>query len=293
MNKPTILVTGKNGQLGQELQLLAASMPAYNFIFTDRTVVDITNLGSVNDFFHQHHVDVCINAAAYTAVDKAESSREEAMQANATAVKNLAINCSEHQSLFIHVSTDYVFDGTAQVPYTEDYPTNPVNYYGQTKLDGEELALRHHPTTIILRTSWVYSRMGNNFVKTMLRLTAEKPTINVVNDQFGSPTYAADLAEVILSIVRQLHETQKNYGGVYHFSNEGIISWFDFAVEINKMAGHHCEVLPIPSSGFPTPARRPTYSAMDKQKVSTTFDVQLKDWKQSLHTCLQQIKANP
>ncbi len=288
--KPVILVTGKNGQLGQELQSIAGLFPGYEFIFTDRSNLDISDFETVTNFFNSHKVDICINAAAYTAVDKAETDQEAAIKINSTAVGNLASVCASQNAQFIHISTDYVYDGLSNAPYKEDHPTSPVNFYGQTKLKGEQLALLNDPTTVIIRTSWVYSRFGNNFVKTMLRLTGQKEILNVVDDQLGSPTYATDLAEAIMTIVEKVFENGRRYGGVYHFSNEGIISWYEFAIEINAVAGNHCLVNPIHTSGFPTPAKRPAYSALNKQKISSTFAIELKDWKDQLSICLKLIK---
>ena len=286
MSKPIILVTGQNGQLGNELKVLSKHYTQYDYIFTDVDELDITDAAKVESFFDRYKPAICINAAAYTAVDKAETDRELAMKINAYAVGNLAENCNNIDTAFIHVSTDYVFDGTATSPYIEDHPVSPVNFYGESKLKGEEIALAKHPSTVIIRTSWVYSFFGNNFVKTMLRLMKERESINVINDQSGSPTYAADLAEVIMQIAAK----KENNGGIYHFSNEGIISWFDFAVAIKELAGMRCEVKPIDSSGYPTPAKRPAYSAMSKEKIKTTFGIQLKDWKDSLQQCLKLLQ---
>ena len=286
MSKPIILVTGQNGQLGNELKVLSKHYTQYDYIFTDVDELDITDAAKVESFFDRYKPAICINAAAYTAVDKAETDRELAMKINAYAVGNLAENCNNIDTAFIHVSTDYVFDGTATSPYIEDHPVSPGNFYGESKLKGEEIALAKHPSTVIIRTSWVYSFFGNNFVKTMLRLMKERESINVINDQSGSPTYAADLAEVIMQIAAK----KENNGGIYHFSNEGIISWFDFAVAIKELAGMRCEVKPIDSSGYPTPAKRPAYSAMSKEKIKTTFGIQLKDWKDSLQQCLKLLQ---
>jgi dTDP-4-dehydrorhamnose reductase len=286
MSKPTVLVTGQNGQLGNELKVLSASYPQYNYVFTDVEELDITDEEKVTEFFNQYKPAICINAAAYTAVDKAETDKELALKINAYAVGNLAENCSKINTRFIHISTDYVFDGTASSPYKEDYPVNPVNFYGESKLKGEETALQKNPSTVIIRTSWVYSFFGNNFVKTMLRLMKERESINVINDQFGSPTYAADLAAAIMHIATRSADS----GGIYHFSNEGMISWFDFAVAIKELAGLSCNAKPIDTAGYPTPAKRPAYSVMDKEKIKSTFDIKLKDWKESLQQCLQLLQ---
>jgi dTDP-4-dehydrorhamnose reductase len=277
-----ILITGKNGQLGNELQVLASSYPQYNFLYTDIAELDITNPTLVSDFFEEYKPVACINAAAYTAVDKAENEKEIALKVNAEAVKILAQSCNKHNAKFIHVSTDYVFDGLATSPYKEDDQTNPVNYYGFTKLKGEQYALTENPSSIVIRTSWVYSTFGNNFVKTMLRLMKERESLNVVSDQVGSPTYAADLAKAILDIVKLIGGSTDNKGGIYHYSNDGIISWYDFAVAIKEISGSNCKVYPIPTSAYPTPAKRPAYSAFDKQKIQKVFPVEIRAWKDSL-----------
>ncbi len=251
MPKPIILVTGQNGQLGNELKVLSENYANYDYVFTDVAELDITNEEKVNEFFITYKPAICINAAAYTAVDKAETERELALKINAWAVGNLAENCKKINTKFIHISTDYVFDGTASSPYAEDDTVNPVNFYGESKLKGEQIALEKNPSTVIIRTSWVYSFFGNNFVKTMLRLMKERESISVVNDQFGSPTYAADLAGAVMKITTQSEDKD----GIYHFSNEGVISWFEFAVGIKNLAGLSCEIKPINTSDYPTPAK--------------------------------------
>lgn len=283
----TILITGKNGQLGNEIQVLAKNYPDIQFIYTDVEELDITNEESVSMFFDEYKPMACINAAAYTAVDKSETDRDLCMKINATAVGYLAANCQKIGSTFIHVSTDYVFDGNADSPYQENYPVNPVNYYGQTKLRGEQEAMEKNPSSIIIRTSWVYSFFGNNFVKTMLRLMKERESISVVGDQYGSPTYAADLAEVILQIATKPNKSP----GIYHYSNEGNISWFDFAVAIRDNAGLSCEVQNIDTASYPTPAKRPHYSVMSKEKIVSTFGISLKPWKDSLQKCMDLLEG--
>ncbi len=285
MSKPIILVTGQHGQLGNELKILAGKYSEFDYVFTDVMELDITNKEKVNNFFEQYQPAVCINAAAYTAVDKAETEKELTLKINAEAAGHLAENCAEINARFIHVSTDYVFDGTATTPYTEDHPVSPVNFYGESKLRGEEIAMEKLPSTVIIRTSWVYSFFGNNFVKTMLRLMKYRDSLNVINDQFGSPTYAADLADAIMQIA-----SKKNVdGGIYHFSNEGIISWFDFAVAIRDIAGLACDVKPTDTAGYPTPAKRPAYSAMNKEKIKS-LGIQLKYWKESLQACIHLLQ---
>lgn len=279
--KPVILITGCKGQLGSELVQLAPAYPVFDFIFTDKEELDITTAGEVNAFFNKQEIAYCINAAAYTAVDKAESDKEIALAVNETAVANLASACRQHGSRLLHVSTDYVFDGTATTPYTEQDKVNPVNFYGETKLKGEEAALKN-PDAIIVRTSWVYSRFGNNFVKTMLRLMNERESISVVSDQVGSPTYAADLAKALVDIVSVLNAKTSKAGGVYHYSNDGVISWYDFAVAIAELSGSKCKVVPIPTSAYPTPAKRPAYSVLSKAKIVRAFGVAVPHWKESL-----------
>lgn len=286
MSKPIVLVTGKNGQLGNELVLLSEKYPQFDFVFTDVAELDITDVEKVDTFFSEYKPAVCINAAAYTAVDKAETDRELALKINAEAVANLARNCNKVNARFIHISTDYVFDGTASSPYTEDHPVSPVNFYGESKLRGEEAAIENLKTSVIIRTSWVYSFYGNNFVKTMIRLMKERESLNVINDQFGSPTYAADLADAIM----QIAVASEVHPGIYHFSNEGVISWFDFAVAIRDIEGLNCKINPVDTSGYPTPAKRPAYSVMSKQKIQSIYGIKLKEWKKSLEECISLLK---
>jgi dTDP-4-dehydrorhamnose reductase len=283
MSSKTILVTGANGQVGKEMQVIAAAYPAYHFLFVTKEALRIDDTAAVKKYFADNVIDICVNCAAYTAVDKAETETEKAFAVNGTAVGNLATVCKESNALFIHISTDYVFDGTATAPYKEDHPVNPVGAYGASKLKGEELALQNNPAGIIIRTSWVYSSFGNNFVKTMLRLMKEKESINVVEDQQGCPTYAADLAAAIMQIISGLSVNP----GIYNFSNHGIINWYQFAVAIKELTGSNCIVNPIPSSQYPTPAKRPAYSVLDTIKIRDTFNVAIPEWRDSLKKCLQ------
>jgi dTDP-4-dehydrorhamnose reductase len=285
--KPLIAVSGKNGQLGWELQRLSSNYPQYDFIFCDRHELDITNDQQVDHFFQVNKPQFFINTAAYTGVDKAETDQAACYDINARAVGQLAAACKRYDTVFITFSSDYVFNGNATQPYVESDPIDPVNYYGFTKAKGEKLAFENWEKTIVIRTSWVYSSHGNNFIKTMLRLMKERTSVNVVNDQVGSPTFAGDLAEAVLQLIgRRLQY------GTYHFSNEGEISWYDFAAEIKRISGLHCAVNPIPTTGFPTPAKRPAYSVLDQQKIASTFDLRIKDWKTSLEKCLQELLNN-
>lgn len=306
LNSPSgdggIMVTGANGQLGRELSELSASYPEYDFLFLSHSELEIENAVKVKSFFKKNLPQFCINCAAYTAVDKAESEKEQAFLINGEAVGNLAVACKEHNTKFIHISTDYVFDGNASVPYKEDAPTNPQNVYGASKLKGEELALQYNPETFIIRTSWVYSSYGKNFVKTMLRLMNEKEEINIVNDQHGSPTYAGDLAEVIMQIIGKLTSHPERQPkdsrlttdrGIYHYSNDGIITWYDFAIAVKELTESSCGINPITTDQYPAPAKRPLYSVLDKIKIQETLGIALKDWKQSLDVCIQKIKNAP
>ncbi len=287
--QPTILVTGSNGQLGQELQEFAKQYKQFDFIFTNRNTLDITKKNAVNDFFAKQTIKYCINAAAYTAVDKAETDKENAFAANVLAPKYLALACTQHNTKLIHISTDYVFDGTSQNPYTESNTTNPINYYGATKLDGENVVLQHNKEAIIIRTSWVYSSFGNNFVKTMIRLMNEKERINVINDQIGSPTYAASLANHLLQIVQQIEESNI-VTGIFNYSSNCSISWYDFAIAIKEIIKSNCIVNAIPTLQYPTPAKRSSYSVLDKTKIETTLGIVFKDWKEELKECIKILK---
>lgn len=288
MSNKTILITGANGQLGNEMQAIAASSSNYNFLFTDKEELAIDDLNALQEFFKIQPIYFCVNCAAYTAVDKAESEMELANRINGLAVGYLAAVCKENNSGFIHISTDYVFDGAADSPYVENHPVNPVNAYGTTKLNGEVLAQQNNPTTIIIRTSWVYSFFGNNFVKTMLRLMKERESLNVVSDQLGCPTYAADLAAAIMKIIES-NSTEKNIAGIYHYSNRGVTNWHEFAMAINGFSGSKCIVNPITTSQYPTPAKRPQYSVMDTSKIQQTFNLQIPEWKESLKICIDKL----
>ncbi len=281
--KKNILVTGANGQLGMEFRDLAKINSTYNFLFASKEELSITDELSLSKYFAAHHIDHCINCAAYTAVDKAETEKDLAYEVNATAVGYLAAICKKKGTQFIHISTDYAFDGTATTPYKESAVTNPVGIYGASKLAGEQSAIEQNASSIIIRTSWVYSHHGKNFVKTMIRLMKEKENIGVVNDQFGSPTNAADLAEAILEIIAA---NEKPPAGIYHYCNEGIINWYEFAVAIKQIIKSNCIVNPIPTSAYPTPANRPAYSVLDTTKIKQTFNLTIPSWKDSLEKCI-------
>ncbi|PPZ91963.1 dTDP-4-dehydrorhamnose reductase [Cloacibacterium normanense] len=283
-----ILVTGANGQLGQCLQKISSQFEEFEFIFTDSETLDITNKEEVNDFFWQNAPDFCINAAAYTAVDLAETEVEKAFLVNADGTENLAEACSENNAQFIHVSTDYVFDGENNLAYTEEDFTNPLGVYGASKLAGDELALEVNPCSVILRTSWVYSEFGKNFVKTMLNLFAAKEELNIVADQFGQPTNANDLAEAIMKIIK----SGKITPGIFNFSNLGRISWFDFAEKIAELSEAKIKLNAIETSQYPTPAKRPKNSVLDLDKISKTYAIQLKSWEESLEGCVQILQNN-
>lgn len=283
-----ILVTGANGQLGQCLQKISSQFEEFEFIFTDSETLDITNKEEVNDFFWQNAPDFCINAAAYTAVDLAETDIEKAFLVNADGTENLAEACAENNAQFIHVSTDYVFDGENNLAYTEEDFTNPLGVYGASKLAGDELALEVNPCSVILRTSWVYSEFGKNFVKTMLNLFATKEELNIVADQFGQPTNANDLAEAIMKIIK----SEKITPGIFNFSNLGRISWFDFAEKIAELSEAKIKLNAIETSQYPTPAKRPKNSVLDLDKISKTYAVPLKPWEESLEDCVQILQNN-
>ena len=283
-----ILVTGANGQLGSELRELSNFVNRYKWIFTDRQELDLSDLQNLADNITTISPDILINCAAYTAVDKAESEIELADVLNHHAVAIMAKWTFTNNSKFIHVSTDYVFDGTSSIALNEDVPTAPINVYGKTKLSGERACRNENPESIIIRTSWVYSSYGANFVKTMSRLMKEKDTLNVVNDQIGSPTYAADLAKAILDILN--HTNWQS--GIYNYSNEGEISWYEFALAIQEIGGFECKVSGISSSQYPTPATRPAFSLLDKSKIKAKYSILIPDYKESLRKCMELMNIN-
>ena len=288
MVQTKILVTGANGQLGSEIKELAASYSQFQFIFTDYQELSIIDEQAVQLFFDRTNPDYCINCAAYTAVDKAEDPAEYQLvkELNASAVSYLAKACEKQGTKFIHISTDYVFDGNATTPYKPEDVTEPVSVYGTTKLAGEKSALEN-TQAIVIRTAWVYSSFGKNFVKTMINLMAAKPAINVVSDQLGTPTYAADLAFAIMQIIA----SGKWQPGIYHYTNEGITNWYEFALAIKENIHASCTVSPIPTSGYPTPAKRPAYSVLDKSKIVEIYTIQIPYWKDSLKACIEKLTA--
>jgi len=275
MNK--ILITGANGQLGTEISKI---LP--NAIYTDADVLDITKKNDVNDFVKTNKIDTIINCAAYTAVDRAEDDTELATKINVNGPANLASTGAK----IIHISTDYVFDGTGHRPYTPDDATNPISAYGATKRSGEIAVMKYAHIAIVIRTAWLYSAHGNNFVKTMRKLGANHESINVVSDQIGSPTFAGDLAETIVKILPQLNEKNR---GIYHFTNAGVCSWYDFATEVMNMSGLNCVVNPIKSEEYPTRAKRPFYSVLDTTKTRQTFNISPKHWKIGLAKCISEL----
>jgi dTDP-4-dehydrorhamnose reductase len=290
---PNILITGANGQLGREMQNLIGMVPACNFMFTDREQLDLTNLVQMQQLFDKYRFSYCINAAAYTGVDKAEADAEKAHLANTIGVQNLAITCQKYQTVLLHISTDFIFDGTKPCWYNENDKPNPLSVYGKTKLAGEEAIRSHCPQHLIVRTSWLYSSYGNNFVKTMLKLAAERNELGVVADQTGTPTYARDLAKVLLNITATLYESKAKdlspYFGLYHYSNEGTASWYDFAKAVFTLADLQIVLKAIHTADYKTAATRPAFSVLDKTKIKTTFGIEIPHWQESLKKCVTQL----
>jgi dTDP-4-dehydrorhamnose reductase len=283
-----ILVTGANGQLGSELKELSSHYSQLEWVFADSSQLDLSDLESISNVLDQIQPQIILNCAAYTAVDKAESETELADILNHQAVAVLAKWSATHDCRLVHISTDYVFDGSSSTPLTEEAVTGPINTYGQTKLAGEQACMQENPNAIIIRTSWVYSQFGANFVKTMCRLLQERDRLNVVNDQIGSPTYAADLAKAIITIISHPDWV----AGIYHYSNEGSCSWYEFAVAIQEIGGFECTVTGIPTTEYPTPAQRPHYSLLDKTKIKNTFGVSVPEYRVSLEKCMTLIRDN-
>lgn len=281
----SILITGAKGQLGSELQVLIPLYPQFRFFSTDVDTLDLCNRAEIETFINKNRVDYVINCAAYTAVDKAEDDSELCYRINCEAVRNLA-EAATGKARIIHISTDYVFDGTAKEPLKETDTTNPQSVYGKSKQEGEQVLLQIAPESMIIRTAWLYSFFGNNFVKTMIRLGKERESLNVVNDQTGTPTNAADLAEAILHIIAWSEKNKRFQSGIYHYSNEGVCSWYDFCLKIHELAEiNTCQVNPVSTAEYPTKAFRPPYSVLDKTKIKTTFNISLPQWEESLKRC--------
>jgi dTDP-4-dehydrorhamnose reductase len=287
----TILVTGANGQLGWELGRLAKSYPTIKFVFVDRSQLDLAFPEAFEKMIHTIKPDCIVNTAAYTAVDKSETEKALAYTVNATAVQELARISKALSIPFITYSTDYVFDGEATQPYATSTKVDPVNFYGSTKAAGETLAKEANEDTIIIRTSWVFSSHGNNFVKTMMRLMKERESLNIVADQKGRPTYAKDLAMATMKLIESIN-AGKSIKGVYHFANKGETTWFDFAAKIKAIAGLDCALNPIETKDFPTPAKRPAYSVLDTLNIEEALSISIPHWEDALESCMKEINAN-
>ncbi|MDA9362194.1 dTDP-4-dehydrorhamnose reductase [Flavobacteriaceae bacterium] len=286
-----ILVTGSNGQLGSEIKDLAANYSSFRFLFMDLPELDICNSSQLDIFIKENNINTVINCAAYTAVDKAEQDADMAEKVNATGVLNLVNAVAKINGKLIHISTDYVFDGNSFQPYNEFDEVNPIGVYGNTKRSGELAVINSDIDAIVIRTSWLYSAYGKNFVKTMLRLGKEKDELGVVFDQVGTPTNASDLAKTCLDILsyKKQHNISKK-GKVYHFSNEGVVSWYDFSIAIMNLGDVNCNVMPIETKDYPLPSKRPHYSVLNKSKIKTDFDIEIKYWRDSLKNCIEKIK---
>ena len=280
------MVTGANGQLGNAMQMLAKENPQHTYFFTDVAELDICNEEALREYFAQNGIEVAVNCAAYTAVDKAEDNANIAQALNAEAPGKMARVAQEHNAAIIHISTDYVFDGTSCIPYTEDTPVCPQSVYGRTKLAGEENVMAACRKAVVIRTAWLYSTVGNNFVKTMMRLGKERKELGVVFDQIGTPTYANDLARAIFSIINK-----SIVRGIYHFSNEGVCSWYDFTLAIHRLAHiSNCHVKPLHTDEYPAKAARPHYSVLDKTKIKQTFGIEIPHWEESLQHCIELLQ---
>lgn len=282
----TILVTGGDGQLAMCIKDLESNYPDFKFTYTNSSELDISNLNQVNKTFSIQKFDWCINCAAYTAVDLAETEIQKAHDVNQIGAKNLALACKQYKTKLIHISTDFVFDGNMPKAYTELIATNPLGIYGLSKLKGEQEITSILSNYFIIRTSWLYSEHGNNFLKTMLRLASTKDEIGVVSDQIGAPTYAKDLAQMIIHLMH----VESNEYGIYNFSNQGIASWYDFAKAIFELSKSNIKVNPIPTSSYPTPAKRPPFSVLDTTKIKTSFQIEIPYWRDSLKTAISNLK---
>lgn len=286
-----LLITGANGQLGSELRVLSTDRPNDNFTFVDIDEMDLSTDQAIENYFEGKHFDFVVNCAAYTAVDKAEDDQALAFRVNADAVKAIALICKRKSMRLIHISTDYVFEGNGNVPIAEDSAPGPLSVYGASKLAGERAVLENLHNAYVIRTAWVYSSFGKNFVKTISKLASERPSLNVVSDQLGSPTYAADLASAILQVIDKVATGTVDRPGVYHYSNEGAISWFDFAWFIVHHERLKCQILPIPSESYPTRAVRPRFSVLDKRKLKHVFGIEIPFWYTSLKACLNLLSS--
>lgn len=281
-----VLITGANGQLGNEMRHLALENPQYTYYFTDVAELDICNEQAITDYVWAHSIDAIVNCAAYTAVDKAENDEDFALLLNAVAPGYLARAIQKRNGVMLQLSTDYVFDGTQHVPYTEEVPTCPASVYGRTKLEGEQAVMEGCEQAVVIRTAWLYSIYGNNFVKTMIRLGKERDTLGVIFDQIGTPTYARDLASAIYAVLNR-----GAVRGIYHFSDEGVCSWYDFTKAIHRLCGiTSCTVSPLHTTDYPTPASRPHYSVLDKTKIKQTFGITIPHWEESLQQCIDLLK---
>ena len=285
-----VLVTGKNGQLGLSIAKIAQDYPQYDMTFVGRDQLDLSQSQTIIEYFQSKTFNVIINCAAYTAVDKAESDPEIAIQVNYLAVKQMAQIAKNQNAILIHISTDYVFNGKNHKPYVETDPVDPINLYGQTKLKGEQSIYIIQPKGMVIRTSWLYSEFGDNFVKTMLRLGKERENLDVIYDQVGSPTFAGDLAKAIFDMLSRPFQFGKESLQTFHFSNEGICSWYDFAKTIFELSNIHCRVNPIETKDYPTPAKRPHYSVLNKLKIRQGYMLEISYWKDSLATCLNELE---
>ena len=279
----TILITGSHGQLGNEMQQASTRFPAFNYIYTDVEDLDICDKTALNAYVNANHVDIIVNCAAYTAVDKAEDDVALCFKINADAVRNIGEVARENSLKVVHVSTDYVFDGTNYMPYTEDQQVCPSSVYGKSKLAGENALFESCDQVVVIRTAWLYSSFGNNFVKTMMKLGSERDSLNVIFDQIGTPTYAADLANAILQVLS--HEPF--VPGIYHFSDEGVCSWYDFTKSIHRIAGITCDVHPIETKDYPARTPRPHYSVLNKAKIKSTYGIVIPHWEESLVKCIE------
>lgn len=282
-----ILVTGSYGQLGNEIRILTENEKDFKMFLTDVDTLDICDYEAVENFVSDNKIDMILNCAAYTAVDKAEDNEEICRKVNALAPFNLAKAAAKYNAGFIHISTDYVFDGTSCVPYTEDMPATGLSIYGKTKREGELKIQEILPDAVIIRTAWLYSEFGNNFVKTMIKLGKEREALNVVFDQVGTPKYALDLAKAMITVAKKMFSDGNIYGGIYHFTNEGVCSWYDFTLKIHELSGiTTCKVSPIESKDYPAKAPRPSFSVLNKAKIKKTFGIEIPHWEQSLKQCL-------